>query len=460
MDPQAVSDRAVYSTQKGRLPEFHEVRDREIVSKRLILATRVQLSVMYNRPHGSSRLDDRKVRFEADNPNIGVSDALETAGSKRQRAATKANRAYVMLPTEVVLDDRLGAESLALFAYRATHIGNWSLQRRHINRVFAIGDRVFDRAIGQLQDAGYINRSRARDGTTRHGRIIETFQLPPVTTGYAFLMRTDITALPLKSVAALAYMCARPQGQHVYVRELCGRFGWRPMTARKWLRELIDGGFVQGTVRRDADGRLNGMTYAVLGNRGARTGTPRHAPPDDVFQDDGCQDDEKTPAYKDSSSTLHSTSTSNTLVTSACPSATAEGEEEDVTGEERRSACRNSGLLEWADQDQSTYGSAGQVWIDMLREVAVSIEGVAHDPRYLTERLNSASSGRIKQTLISPEGLADFHLLVETFAAINDYSPREALEELLHQIDRSIGTKPHAQLNSWHYLIILNLKYL
>lgn len=431
------------------------------MSERLFPVIRVHLSTVYTKPHGSSYLDDRKVGFEIDNETIGASDAIETTASKRQRAATEATRAYVKLPTEVVLDDRLDAESLALLAYRATHIGGWSLQRRHINRVFAVGDRVFDRAISQLQNAGYITRCRARDGTASQGRIIETFQLPPVTTGYAFLMRTDMTALSLKSVAALAYMCARPQGQHVYIRELCARFAWKPMTSRKWLKALIVQGFVQATVRRSADGRLNGMTYAVLGNRGARPGTPRHASPDDVFQDDGYRDVEKTPTYKGPPSTLHSTVTSNPPVTSACPSATAEGEEEDAFGsEETRSACRGSGLLDWADQDQSRYGSAGQVWIDTLREVAVSIGGVADNQRYLTDRLNSASSGRIKQSLISQRGLADFHLLVETFAAINDCSPREALEDLLQQIKSSIGAKPHAHLNSWHYLIILNLKNL
>ena len=109
------------------------------------------------------------ITIDADDKAITktVTAAAETTKAKPRRDDGEAIKAYAKVPSEVVLDARLGAETLALLAYRATHIGNWSLQRLHINRVFAVGDQVFDRAIRQLQEAGYITRSRARDGTAR-----------------------------------------------------------------------------------------------------------------------------------------------------------------------------------------------------------------------------------------------------------------------------------------------------
>jgi hypothetical protein len=277
--------------------------------------------------------------------------------------------------------------------------------------------------------AGYLSRVRARDGSRAHGKTVETLHLPlPSSAGYVFLRRADMEKLELRALAAFLFVGARPTGQHVYGRELCERFDWSQSTANKWVGQLVSAGLVARIQRQTADGRWDGHVYALTENRAARP--------------------IEEPAPTRSTATIDRND-----FNSSAPSHLVD---HDAAGQVK---SQLGGISSWLLSPESGYGAAARMWRKALRD-AIGDDRLAYMPsKMLHDDLCAATAHKIGPTLLSPEGLDGYRLLVCALCNIEGYEVRHAHEHLLAMLANQIGADPAARIHSWVYLIKSTFRY-
>jgi hypothetical protein len=345
--------------------------------------------------------------------DVAQGDAPPPHLEKRDvRATSKETGSYVKLPNEVALDTTLNPDGLALVAYRATFVGKYVLHRKTLKRIFDIGDTRFYAAINNAAAAGYLQRDRARDGSSSHGKIVETIKLPLIKSGYVFIRRVEMEALDLRALAAFLFVAARPTGQHAYGRELSERFGWVSSTSMKWLGKVIEAGLVTRVQRQRLNGQMDGCVYAITDNRGARPPVLLPNQPDTAMAATstiGANDQMATPSY--------------------------------------------GGLADWLTSSHSRSGEMARNWraaiVDAVEDERLSDMKSA----MLTDDLLTATVHRVSPKLLSPDGLQGYRWLVCGWSELAALDLPAAHQYLLALLSNKIGEVPGEWINSWVYLV-------
>ena len=328
----------------------------------------------------------------------------------------KECRAYSKLPNAVCHDNRLDADALGLLAYRASFIGNFSLNAKHIKKMLRMGNHRFYGAVKTLTSTSYLTRRQASDGTARHRRIVETLNLGDPSGGYVFAFRNELEALDTRAVGVFCFVAARPFGQHVFSREVADRFDWTPATVAKWLKALIECGMIVREIRRDNTGRHVGTVYCAPLPQNMR-------------------DQEENP---------HTTfpHTSFSVDTAAA--------------RDPEPASGDGGVRSWLKR----LGD-GNPRADRWREaIACAEHQIAPcgdvECDHLRRQLHHITDGRISRKLLTPTALHGFQVVVAAIARVAELELKDAHDFCCQYImDRSRKQK-HFALNSWG-IVALNL---
>src|SRR5262249_43101190 len=142
----------------------------------------------------------------------------------------KPSRAFGKLPNEVARDRRLSPAAMVAIAYRVTIADDrslWGLSPADVKSIVAgkgFGRNVFERAMREARDAGYIQRWQPRPVKGQYQKAKDVLTLPPCgasgKAGWHLERAWFDGRFALNELAALLFLRAGTGNGPAYAREL------------------------------------------------------------------------------------------------------------------------------------------------------------------------------------------------------------------------------------------------